>query len=415
MNSKDSFHREMRAATVVDVGGCRLVRRRRRGRAHGRFRLRPVRRGAGAPMPATLWRPTRQGNVYTTGVFSGTADFDPGPGTFNLTSAGAHDVFVAKYTAAGALVWARRLGGSGADGGQWRRGGRAGQRLHHGLFRARPTSTPAPAPSTSPAPARTTCSCPSWTAAATSSGPGGWAAAASTRAMAWRWTGGQRLHHRALRGTADFDPGPGTFNLTSAGSADVFVSKLDSGGNFVWARQLGGSGCRRGLWRRGGRAGNVYTTGDFQARRTSTPARHLQPHQRRLDDVFVSKLDSAGNFVWARPAGRQRHRRGHWRGGGRAGQRLHHRLLPWHGGLRPRRRDLQPHQRRLWRTCSCRSWTAPATSSGPGRTGRQPATTWALASRWTGRATSTPRGTSWHGGLRPRARHLQPHQRRLVG
>ena len=39
--------------------------------------------------------------------------------------------------------------------------------------------------------------------------------------------------------TADFDPGPGTSNLTSNGSSDVFVSKLDSNGNFVWAKSMG--------------------------------------------------------------------------------------------------------------------------------------------------------------------------------
>src|SRR5438552_13354363 len=40
--------------------------------------------------------------------------------------------------------------------------------------------------------------------------------------------------------TADFDPGPGTYNLTSAGSSDIFISKLDSAGNFTWAKRLGG-------------------------------------------------------------------------------------------------------------------------------------------------------------------------------
>ena len=41
--------------------------------------------------------------------------------------------------------------------------------------------------------------------------------------------------------TPDFDPGPGVYILTAAGSDDVYVSKLDSAGDFVWAGRLGGS------------------------------------------------------------------------------------------------------------------------------------------------------------------------------
>src|SRR5262245_49550758 len=57
------------------------------------------------------------GNVYTTGQFSGTADFDPGPGSFNLTSAGNNDIFITKLSASGNLVWAKQIGGSSWDAG----------------------------------------------------------------------------------------------------------------------------------------------------------------------------------------------------------------------------------------------------------------------------------------------------------
>src|SRR2546423_14919822 len=47
-----------------------------------------------------------------TGDFTGTANFGSG----NLTASGQQgDVFIAKYNAAGAPVWSKRLGGSGAE------------------------------------------------------------------------------------------------------------------------------------------------------------------------------------------------------------------------------------------------------------------------------------------------------------
>ncbi|MEO5571569.1 MAG: hypothetical protein ABIT08_05345 [Bacteroidia bacterium] len=41
------------------------------------------------------------GNIYTTGTFSGTTDFDPGANTFNLTSFSSDDIFVSKLNSSG--------------------------------------------------------------------------------------------------------------------------------------------------------------------------------------------------------------------------------------------------------------------------------------------------------------------------
>ena len=120
------------------------------------------------------------GNVYTTGAFSGTADFDPGSGTTNLTSAGLSDVFVSKLTSAGALGWAKGLGGSGIDTGVGIAVDGSGNVYTTGAF----------------------------------------------------------------SGTADFDPGSGTANLTSAGGTDVFVSRLDGAGALA-LRVLGGRSTAR--------------------------------------------------------------------------------------------------------------------------------------------------------------------------
>lgn len=43
-------------------------------------------------------------------------------------------------------------------------------------------------------------------------------------------------------GTLDANPQLGTNNLTSAGESDVYLLKLDPAGNFAWARQFGGEG-----------------------------------------------------------------------------------------------------------------------------------------------------------------------------
>src|SRR5262249_16693506 len=52
------------------------------------------------------------GNVFTVGRFNGTADFDPGPSVFNLTSDTLYGNFLSKIDGAGNFVWAKSLPGN---------------------------------------------------------------------------------------------------------------------------------------------------------------------------------------------------------------------------------------------------------------------------------------------------------------
>ncbi len=179
-------------------------------------------------------------NIYVTGIFSGTVDFDPGAGTANLTSAGLRDIFVAKYDTNGNYIWAKRMGGASNDSG-------LGLKLD---------------------------------------------------------AGGNVYTTGNYQGTADFDPGAGTVNLTSVGNEDVFVSKLDSNGNFVWAKGMGGTGQDQGRGIAVSASGNVYTIGIFNGTADFDPgAGTANLTSAGFDDVFISKLDSSGNFVWAKRIG----------------------------------------------------------------------------------------------------------------
>src|SRR5688500_6158586 len=62
---------------------------------------------------------------------------------------------------------------------------------------------------------------------------------------------------------ADLDPGPSVLNFNSSGNLDVFISKLDPNGNFIWAKQIGGPGIDIPTSVVLDKFGNVYTLGLF--------------------------------------------------------------------------------------------------------------------------------------------------------
>ena len=180
------------------------------------------------------------GNVYCTGLFNGTGDFDPGPGSYSLSSNGAQDAFVLKLDASGNFVWSKSFGGINNEDGSGITLDASDNIYITGFFES----------------------------------------------------------------IVDFDPGAGTFSINSSGSSDVFVSKLDNSGNFIWAKNFGGIGadyanaiCLDAL-------NNVYTTGYFSGTADFDPDIGISILVSvGPGDVFISKIDASGNYVWAKSQG----------------------------------------------------------------------------------------------------------------
>ena len=81
----------------------------------------------------------------------------------------------------------------------------------------------------------------------------------------------------------------------NAGNSDAFVRKYDSGGEEVWTTQIGGSDSDLGTALALDASGNSYITG--------WTYNNLGGMNAGYSDVFVSKLDSGGNKVWTSQIG----------------------------------------------------------------------------------------------------------------
>lgn len=245
------------------------------------------------------------GNVYTIGYFQGTADFDPGTGVSNLTSSGGTDIFISKLNSSGNFVWARRIGGAGSDVGRSIKVDGSGNTYFTGNFSTSVDFDPGAG----------TFSLTSvgandiFIAKLDASGNFVWAKQIGSASNDFGYGialdgAGNVYTTGAFDNTADFDPGVGTFTITSAGSTDIFVSKLNSSGNFVWAKSFGSNLSDFGLCITLDGASNVLTSGYFQGTGDFDPGASTFPLSAvNARDIFISKLSSSGNFVWAKQIG----------------------------------------------------------------------------------------------------------------
>jgi hypothetical protein len=306
-------------------------------------------RGADAPGAVIA---DSDGNLYVTGRFTGTVDFDPGPGVFEL-SAGALDTstaaMVAKYLPGGSLDWALPLAvdrtGAALAVDPWnnlyvatedavtkidRRGivqweksigtstggtiaarGMAVDASGNVFVAGRFTGTYTLAADSFPSAGLSDVFVarldwfgdPLWARAVGGTGD-------DVAEDLVRDVSGGLFVAGSFHDTVDFDPGLGVTLLATAGTginpsdSDGFVLALTESGDFNWARQLGGvDNDRIGAMAIDG-SGNLYVAGEYRGPAvfgsfSLNSFSVLTPG----DDLFVARLDGGGTFDWARGIG----------------------------------------------------------------------------------------------------------------
>jgi hypothetical protein len=185
------------------------------------------------------------GNVYSIGIFSGTVDFDPGVGTYTLNAATSfYDFYVLKLDPNGNFLWAKKFGSNVGDD--------------------------------------------------------------MANSITIDSNNNVIVTGYFIGNNIDFDPNAGTTLLSSYGQNDIFILKLDPNGNLIWVKQIGqASGSDECYSITSDINSNVYLTGyffntiDFDPNAgiynmTATPA---------LGYYYIVKLNSLGDFVWAKQYG----------------------------------------------------------------------------------------------------------------
>ena len=246
----------------------------------------------------------KQGNTYTFGIFSGTIDFDPGPGIVDLTSIYNNSIFVTKHDPVGNLQWAIRLGGEYAmdmaiD--------QLGNIYTLGLFQDSADFDPG-----------------TGTHYLYSNGlkdffitkidPSGnliWAKNIGGLDNEWGYTlavdqEGSVYTTANLLATVDFDLGPGTYELTKVGClGNIFITKNTTDGDFIWAKQIIGDSYNEPRNIAVDTNGNVLITGYFCGTLDCDP--HPLGYQAITsnggEDIFIIKYDINGNYLWAKNIG----------------------------------------------------------------------------------------------------------------
>jgi len=101
---------------------------------------------------------------------------------------------------------------------------------------------------------------------------------------------------------ADFDPGQNRMEIESIGENDIFISKFDPDGAFLWAKSYGGPAIERAVGMDIDSSGNLYIAGTF-GRTTDfdpDPENIVPLTSGGRADCYILSVNSDGEYRWAK-------------------------------------------------------------------------------------------------------------------
>lgn len=225
------------------------------------------------------------GNIYAAGDFNGSFLF--GANTFS--SAGYEDIFVAKYNNNGVLQWAQQAGGSSSDlakgigidgnGNVYVSGIVNGTAIFGGFSYIGNSDNDI------------------FIAKYRNDGSFNWVRRAASDNV--DMVNSMVVDANGLvtiTGHFENTIGFGNTTLTSAGSKDVFLAQYNDAGNFVWAKRMGGTNMDVGVDIALDGNNNCIVSGLFYG---IAIFEGLSKESAGGSDVFIVKINSAGNLIWA--------------------------------------------------------------------------------------------------------------------
>ncbi len=243
-------------------------------------------------------------SIYTVGDFAGTADFDPGPGVFNMTAGSSEDLFIQKIDSLGNFEWARQFGSTfSVDSG--RDVCISSDSCLLIIGRCNNISDIDPGPSVvsgSQAEGKIVL------IKLASDGSVLWvknfggASSDTGLKVATDQLGNIYMAGIAYSDSIDFNPGTPNVYMSKEGNFDGWVAKFNSNGDYVWSRMIGGSGSDyvRGLYV----SDYVYVSGQFESNVDFDPLGGGNIiGSNGSSDAFIQKMDTLGNVIWTKTFG----------------------------------------------------------------------------------------------------------------